>query len=192
MKKVFAIAIAAALMTSAGSVAAQEVNWNYIGGGYQATNINPRGFDSRSFDSWYGEGSAALGSNGFIQGRYTKGMDADFPSGVAAVSLGLRTGLDERTDLYGKVTAAIVVQDRQDFDKYNYSAEVGVRAQAWDRVELRGGVGATEPRDARFDSIRWYGTVGAEYALTPSLRLGADVRGKSRVLEGQIGLRAYF
>lgn len=187
MKKVFAIAVAAALFASAGSVSAQSVNWNYVGAGYVASDV-----ENRSFDSWYGEGSAALGNVGFIQGRYTKGMDADFPSGVAAVSLGLRTALDERTDLYGKVTAATVVADRGDFDKYAYSAEAGVRAQVWDRVELRGGVGATELRDARFDSLRWYGTVGAEYALTPSLRLGADVRGKSRDLEGQIGLRAYF
>lgn len=188
MKKLFSVILASALALGAVACSpAQAADWNYVGGGYAASDVR-----SVEADALFAEGSFELTKNVFVQGKFLKGMDADFDTSVVSGSIGLKTALDESTDLYGKFTAATVVENVQAFDKYAYEAEAGIRAQVTDRVELRGGVVAANLRDARFDTVQWLGTAGAEFKLTDSLRLGADVRGKDNVLEGQLGLRLYF
>ena len=183
MKKIIAVMLAAALVTA--PVAAAD--WNYVGGGYAAADVK-----TASADALFGEASVSLGQNMFVQGKFLKGMDRDFDTSVVSVSGGLRTALDDRTDLYGKVTASTVVENRYAFENYAYEAEGGIRAQVTDRIELRGGVVAANLRAATLDSVQWLGTAGAEFALTPSIRLAADVRGKEGVLEGAAGVRVYF
>lgn len=194
MKKFVAIVLAA--VVAVGAVAckpAAAADWTYVGGGYSYADVKSN-VDSRSVsaDAVFGEASVELTDWAFVQGRFVKGNDSDFDSSVVGLSLGLKHALDDKTDLYGKVTASSVVENRYAYDKYAYEAEAGVRAQITERVELRGGVIATELRDARLDSVRYLGTAGVEFALTPSIRLGVDVRGKSNVLEGTAGVRLYF
>lgn len=186
MKKFIAIAIAAAL--SLGTVAtASAADWSYLEGAYTVADVN-----NRSGDGYLVGGSAALGQNAFVQAQYTNGADSDFNAGVAAISVGLHGNVTENSDLYGKFTASSVVNDRANYEKYGYTAEAGIRSQVADRLELRGGVIAGNLRDRRFEDVAWMATAGAEYALTETLRVGVDVRGKDDVLEGQVGLRVYF
>lgn len=194
MNKVVSIVFAGLIAVGALAVSpAKAADWTYVSGGYTyadaKASVNNRDV---SADAVFGEVSVALTDWAFVQGRFDKGMDQDFDTSVVGVSFGLNRKLDERTDLYGKVTASSVVENRYAYDKYAYEAEVGLRAQVTERVELRGGVIATELRDARLDSVRYLGTAGVEFALTPSIRLGLDVRGKDNLFEGQAGVRLYF
>ena len=188
MKKIFTVMLASAI--ALGAVACQPAaaaDWNYVGGGYATSDVK-----SANADAIFGEGSLAVGKYGFVQGSLLKGMDADFDTSVVSVSGGLHKQLDERTDLYAKVTASTPLENRYLYESFAYEAEGGVRAQVTDRIELRGGVVAANLRDAELSSVQWLGTAGAEFALTPALRVGADVRGKEDVLEGRVALRFYF
>lgn len=192
MKKFVAVvALGLAALGFAGSASA--VDWTYVGGGYSYANVETS-YSNRdvSADAFFGEASVALTDWAFVQGKFVKGADQDFDTSVAAVSVGLNKSLDERTDLYGKVTASAALENRYAYENYAYEAEAGIRAQVTERVELRGGVVATEIRQASLSELRYLGTAGVEFALTPSLRLGFDVRAKDSVLEGLAGVRLYF
>ena len=188
MKKLFSVLLLALTLVGAPAMAQQSAtNWTYAEVTYSASDV-----EDRSFDSYSVGGSLALGEHLFVQGAYTNGLDTDLEAGAASVSAGLRDALTSKTDLYGKVTGSVLVSDRKSQEKYEYTAEAGLRSQVTDTLELRGGVIAGNLRDQSWDSITWLGTAGAELALTKNLRLGADVRGKDGWLEGQLGLRLYF
>lgn len=194
MKKFGAIVLAA--IVAVGALAckpADAADWTYVAGGYSYADAKSSVTNRDvSADAVFGEVSVALTDWAFVQGRFDKGMDQDFDTSVVGVSFGLNRALDEKADVYGKVTATSTVENRFAYEKYAYEAEAGIRAQVTDRVELRGGVIATELRQASLSELRYLGTAGVEFALTPNIRLGADVRGKSDLLEGQVGVRLYF
>lgn len=191
MIKLGAVALIAGL--AIGCAPAKAADWTYASIGYTYTDAKDKVTNRRaSGDGVIGEISYAVTDWMFVQGRLEKSADADFDTSVAGLSLGLNKSLDDRTDIYGKVSATSVVENRRDLNKYGYEFETGVRAQITERFELRGGVIATELRSQRLDSVRYLGTAGVEFALTPSIRLAADVRGKDGLFEGQAGVRLYF
>lgn len=185
MKKiVLALALS---MGFAGTAAAAD--YSYLGASYSASDI-----ENRSSDRYTVEGSLELGPALYVQAGYTNGMDRDFDMGVARVGVGLHTSLTEggRVDLYGQVSALAVVADREDRRKFNYEAEVGLRNQLTDNFEIRGGVIASNLVDRRFEDVKYFGTVGAEFALTENWKLGLDYLGSSDYNEATLGLRVYF
>lgn len=193
MKKFFTAIIVCVLALGV-SLPAAAGDWTYVGGGYTYADVRSN-VDNRDVnaDGLFGEVSVGVTDWLFVQGKFLKGNDQDFDTSVAAVSVGLNKALDDKTQLYGKVTGSTVVENRYAYENYAYEAEAGLRAKVTDRLELRGGVIATDLRDAEWDAVRWQGTAGAEFALTPSIRLGADVRGdRHGDLEGQVGVRLYF
>lgn len=185
MKKIlFSIALAFGMI---GTAAAAD--YSYIGASYSASDI-----ENRSSDRYTVEGSLEVGPALYVMAGYTNGMDRDFDAGVARVGVGLHTELTEggRVDLYGQLSALAVVADRQDQRKYNYEAEVGLRNQLTENLELRGGIVASNLVDRRFEDVKYFGTVGAEFALTENWKLGLDYLGSSDYNEATLGLRVYF
>lgn len=161
---------------------AQAADWSYVEVAYSAQDLNNRSSDLASLN-----GSFEVGEHVFFQGGYAKGLDADLEAGVVSAAVGLHDG-----PLYGKVIVSAVVANREDFDKYAFSAEVGARTNITENLELRGGVIADGLRQQKFDDVTWLGTVGLEYAFTDAFRVGVDVKGKSDYAEGRIGARWYF
>lgn len=192
MKK-YALMIASVLAFGLISAPAVASDWDYVGGGYVYASVEDN-YNNRDLnaDAVFVEVSKSLTDWLFVQGSFAKGNDADLDTSVVGLSLGLNKALDDATQIYGKVTASSVVENRYAYESYAYEAEAGVRAHVTDRIELRGGVIATDLRDARLDSVRYLGTAGVEFALTPSIRLGADVRSNGDDTEGKVGVRLYF
>jgi hypothetical protein len=183
MKKMIFVLFAAVLALSACSPAAKAADYTYVSGSY--TTVDVRDY---SFDGYGLEGSLSLGDHLFVEAGYTNSDDSDFGAGVAKVGVGFRDAVTENTDLYGVGSALIKVDNRADFDKYTYEVEVGLRTQLFDRVEVRGGVIATDVTR----SSEFLGTAGAEFAVTKNIRIAADLVGKKDVLGGQLGVRLYF
>lgn len=185
MKKFFAVLITAvALAFSAG--AATAADWDYVKAGVIANDVR-----DVSFNSYTVGGSKSIGDLFFVQGNYTNANDADVSAAALDLSVGVRANLLPRSDVYGKVTGSVLIEDVGALDQYSWEAEAGIRTQILKNVELRGGVIAADMRDTE-NGVVWLGTAGAEFALNDALRLGVDVRGKEDVLIGQLGLRWYF
>ena len=185
MKKIFAAVLGLGLVFAGGTACAAD--WDFVGAGYTTASIQDRSLDLVNV-----EASKSLGKFLFVQGGYEKGLDTDLKAGTASVSVGAHTLIAERADVYGKVSAESVVADRADADKYNYSGEAGVRFAATDKLELRGGAIVTDLKRSSVTDYTWYGTVGAEYKLTESFRVGVDVIGKDHVQAGRVSARFYF
>lgn len=162
---------------------ASAADYTYVGASYNTVDVR-----DASFDSYTVSGSVAVGDNLFLRAGYTNAEDADLSLGTAKVGVGYRDALTKNIDLYGVASAIVAVDDRADFNKYTYEAEAGVRAMLTDRLEVRGGVIATDLSR----SVEYFGTAGAEFAVTKNIRVGADLVGKEDVLGGQVGVRLYF
>ena len=185
MKK-FLVLIALAFAFAA--PAAMASDWDYVGAQYTATDLQ-----DRSGDGFKVEASKAIGSHLFVQGGYRNGFDSDLKAGQASLALGAHTLLGAKTDGYVLARATALVDDARDADKWGYEAEAGVRHLLTEKLEVRGAVVATELRSiSSVKDVRYFGKVGAEYAITEQFRVGADVLAKNGVTEGQVGFRVYF
>jgi hypothetical protein len=128
-----------------------------------------------------------------VQGGYRNGFDSDLKAGQASLALGAHTLLGAKTDGYVLARATALVDDARDADKWGYEAEAGVRHLLTEKLEVRGAVVATELRSiSSVKDVRYFGKVGAEYAITEQFRVGADVLAKDGATEGQVGFRVYF
>jgi hypothetical protein len=166
---------------------AQAADFNYVQAGYAVTDSA-----NRSSDSWSVAASKELGSKLYVVGNYTKGMDADLEAGVVGAGVGLHTPISTNAEIYGQVEATTVVANRNDRAKYDYRAETGVRLQLTPSLELRGGALAGNIRAQSMDEVQWRGFVGAEYALTKYVKVGATAIGKSGNMEGLATVRLYY
>lgn len=186
MKKFLsAIVVAVAMLGSVS--AANAADFNYIQGSYAAQDV-----ENRASDSWGVEVSKEVGSKLYVLGSYEKGIDSDLRQGVAAVGAGFRTAVAQRADFYVQGEATTIVADRKDVEKYGYRAESGIRWQVADSWEMRGGVLASNLREAKLDAVEWRAYAGVEYALTKYVRLSATAEGKHDELEGKAAVRLYF
>ena len=167
---------------------AMAADYDYVGAAYTATDLQDRSGDGFTVDA-----SKSIGSHLFVQGGYRNGFNSDLKAGTASLALGAHTLLGAKTDGYVLARATAVVDDRFDTDKFGYEAEAGVRHLLTERLELRGGVLATELRSiSSVKDVRYFGKVGAEYAITKQFRVGADVLAKDGVTEAAVGVRVYF
>ena len=183
MKKfVFAAVLAALSLVACKPAAAAD--YTYVGAAYTTANV-----EDSSADAFLVKGSYALNDLVFLEASYKNGFNSDvaLDAGTVKFGVGLRTAILKNMDLYGTLSSSVVVDDVRDGDKYSYEVEGGVRAQATDRLEVRAGAVAFER-----DGIRYGGKIGAEYAVTKNIRLGADVLAKDGASEAQLGARWYF
>lgn len=187
MKKFFVL-IALGLAFAVAAPAAVAAEWDYVGAAYTTTDLK-----DRSGDGFKVEASKSLGEHLFVQGGYRNGFDSDLKAGEASVALGARTMLSEKTDGYVLARATVLVDDRFDADKYGYEAEAGALHQMTDKLQVSAGVVATQLRSiSSVNDVRYFGKVGAEYAITKTVGISADVLAKDGVTEGQLGFRVYF
>lgn len=185
MKNIFRAILLAASMI--GMTVANAADFNYVEASYAAQDVQ-----NRSADSWGVAFSKEVGSKLYVLGSYEKGIDSDLRQGVAAVGVGFHTPVATAADIYAQVEATTVVADRKDSEKYGYRAESGIRWQVSDSWELRGGVLASNLREAKLDAVEWRAYAGVEYALTKYVRLSATAEGKHDELEGKAAVRLYF
>ena len=186
MKNIFRAILLAASMIGSVS-AANAADFNYIQGSYAAQDV-----ENRASDSWGVEVSKEVGSKLYVLGSYEKGIDSDLRQGVASVGVGFHTPVATAADIYAQVEATTIVADRKDVEKYGYRAESGIRWQVADSWEMRGGVLASNLREAKLDAVEWRAYAGVEYALTKYVRLSATAEGKHDELEGKAAVRLYF
>ena len=188
MKKFFsAVVLSVGLLFAAGTVSAAD--YDYAGLTYSATD-----YDNRSGDRGALEVSKSLTDTFYVVGGYSTGFDRDFGAGVVSVGVGAHNTITDagNLDLYGQVTGLVVVNDRADYSKYNYEFEVGLRHQLTDKFEVRTAAIATNLRDRRFEDVKYFGAVTAEYALTDAWRLSVGYVGSRGYNEGNVGVRWYF
>ena len=111
------------------------------------------------------QGSKSLNNYTFVQLSYSDSTNRWFAPGDVTATVGVHAFLTPKLDAYGKFNVSSIVNDQLGRDRMAYSAEGGVRYLVNDSWTVRGGVGAANLREAKLDSVQWYGTVGAEYAF---------------------------
>jgi Ax21 family sulfation-dependent quorum factor len=165
-----------ALGMSAVASAAEGLSYNYVEGGYVATNT-----DAGDADGWGVNGSGAIADNLHVFGGYSgQKTDDETIGGVRfdgfdvdqwRVGLGYNHPVAANTDLLARV--AYESYDVEGFDTDGYSAEVGVRsalAQNFEGYALAGYEDGDE-----FDGD-FYGRVGAQVKFNQNWGLTGDVK----------------
>ncbi len=170
---VLALALAAALPFAAS--AAEGVSYNYVQGGYVATNG-----DGADADGFGVDGSVAVHPNFHLFGGFANqeidGTNIDFDTWRAGVGYNLQ--VSPKADLLARVAYEKFDAGRDLFgnrlDADGYSAEVGVRGALtpnFDGYALAG----YEDYDNGFDGD-FYGRLGANVKFNQSWGLNADVK----------------
>jgi hypothetical protein len=187
MKNVI-LGLMAATMLVMGSTQVQAADYNYVGLSYDttATPIN------------VGDGMSVAGSYQFsdhfygVLGYKADGFNNDVSASVATIGLGVKTPLTDKLDLFGVWSGAVITENAFEFSEYNYTLQGGLRYQAYDNVELRTSVGVSNLGNSVNDN--WYGSVGAEYALTDTgnWRVGVDLVASPELNQVHTSLRWYY
>ena len=190
-KSLLALTLLAALPFAAS--AAEGLSYNYVEGGYVATNA-----DGGDADGWGINGSGALSDNFHIFGGYTfqktddqniggfrfDGVDVD----QWRVGLGYNHPIAANTDLLARV--AYENYKVEDFDSEDaYSAEVGVRSAFTPNFE---GYALAGYEDGdQFDGD-FYGRVGAQVKFNQSWGITGDVKFSDGDTQYFVGPRLTF
>jgi len=167
-KTLIALAIVAAAPLS---LAAQELNYNFIEAGYFRTNLSG-GFPNA--DGWGVGGSVALGSNFQLFGEYSNqelsrtSIDYD----QWRIGFGYRHGLSSNADLLARI-AYEKVDFGSGFDADGYSAEVGVRGSLAPSFEGWVLAGYSDSSGASGD---FYGRLGGQYKFNRQWGISAEAR----------------
>jgi Ax21 family sulfation-dependent quorum factor len=168
MKRHFlALALLAALPFAAS--AADGISYNYVQGGYVATNTN-----SGDADGWGLAGSAALSQNFHVFGNYSnqdlKAVNADFNQW--RVGVGYNRAVSQRIDLLTRV-AYEKFDAGSGVDTDGYSVEAGLRGAMTPMVEGYALAGYEDGKD--FDGD-FYGKLGAQVKFNRNWGVAADVK----------------
>jgi Ax21 family sulfation-dependent quorum factor len=186
-KSLLALTLLAALPFTAS--AAEGLSYNYVEGGYVATNRDG-GVDS---DGWGLNGSAAISDNFHIFGGYTgEETDANGFDGVNVdqrrVGVGYNRPVATNTDLLARV--AYENTKVQGFDSVDgYSAEVGVRSALAPNFE---GYAMAGYEDAEKVDGDFYGRVGAQVKFNQSWGITGDVKFSDDDTQYFVGPRLSF
>ena len=158
-----------ALTLSAAASAAEGLSYNYLEGGYVASNLQ----DSPDADGWGVAGSAAIAPSFHLFGNYsTQELDnTDFDIENWRLGAGYNHELGARTDLLARVAYERYETDVRDFD--GYSVEVGVRGALTPRFEGYALAGYEDGSDYDGD---FYGRVGAQMKFNQNWGLTGDVK----------------
>jgi Ax21 family sulfation-dependent quorum factor len=198
--KLAALALLAvpALGLSAAASAADGLNYNYVEGGYIATNSDV------DADGWAVNASAALSPNFSLFGSYSGQKTDAFTAGGVRVDsanadqwrlgVGYNYGISANTDLvaraaYDKYKVDDVTVGGINYgggDVNGYSAEVGVRSALTSNLEGYALAGYEDSKDFNGD---FYGRVGAQVKFNPNWGLSGDVKFASGDTQYVIGPR---
>jgi Ax21 family sulfation-dependent quorum factor len=185
-----ALSLLAALPLAAHAQQASGLNYNYVEGGYVATNLDndDNDLDAEGFG---GNASLALSDNFHLFGGFSAQESDDFSFlgqrvetdvNQWRVGLGYNLPIAATTDLvaraaYEKFEVDDVTVDGQRFDVNDgddgYSAEVGVRTAFTSNFEGHAFAGYEDFGDGADD---FYGRVGAQVKFNPNWGISGDVK----------------
>lgn len=167
-RHILAFALAAAMPFAAS--AADGIKYNYVQGGYVATNT-----DTGDADGWGLEGSAALNQNFHLFGSFANQElkdfdDVDFDQWRAGI--GYNRQVSQRMDLLTRV-AYEKFDAGNGLDADGYSVEAGVRGAMTPMLEGYALAGYEDGDE--FDGD-FYGRLGAQVKFNPNWGVAADVK----------------
>ena len=178
-KSLLALSLLTALAASATASAAEGLSYNYVEGGYTATNLK----DAPDSDGWGLNGSVAIAPNFHIFGSYNNQDLKDIDTGYDQWRLGVGYNheISQKVDLVTRVayekfkTDSFTVGDvRFPGDSLDgYSAEVGVRAAIVPHLEGYALAGYEDGKDYDGD---FYGRLGAQAKFNQNWGISADVK----------------
>ncbi len=178
-KSLLALSLLSALAASATASAAEGLSYNYVEGGYTATNLK----DAPDSDGWGLNGSVAIAPNFHVFGSYNNQDLKDIDTGYDQWRLGIGYNheISQKVDLVTRVayekfkTDSFTVGDvRFPGDSVNgYSAEVGVRAAIIPHLEGYALAGYEDGKDYDGD---FYGRLGAQAKFNQNWGISADVK----------------
>ncbi len=166
-RTLLALSLFAALPFAAS--AAESVSYNYVQGGYVATDA-----DGGDADGYGIDGSVAIHDNFHIFGGYNRQETDDFNIDVDQWKLGVgyNYGINDKVDLVTRVAyQKLDVENAIDFD--GYSAEVGVRGAIGEKFEGYAFAGYEDYEE--FDGD-FYGRLGATVKFNQNWGLNGDVK----------------
>ena len=179
-RSLLALTLLAALPIAAS--AADGISYNYVQGGYVATNT-----DSGDADGWGLDGSAALSPNFHIFGSYAnqnlKDFDADFDQW--RVGVGYNHQISPNMDLLTRV-AYEKFDAGNGLDADGYSVEAGVRGAMTSNLEGYALAGYEDGDE--FDGD-FYGRLGAQVKFTPNWGVAGDVKFSDGDTQWMVGPR---
>lgn len=177
-KKLFA-ALALLAATPLAASAAEGISYNYVEGGYAATNLK----DASDADGWGLNGSVAIAPNFHVFGSYANQDFDDYNYGYDQWRLGVgyNREISQNADLVTRI--AYEKYQGDDFSiggvRYNgedtdgYSAEVGVRGSLLPSLEGYAMAGYEDGQDYDGD---FYGRLGAQVKFNPNWGITGDVK----------------
>lgn len=178
-KSLLALSLLSALAASATASAAEGLSYNYVEGGYTATNLK----DAPDSDGWGLNGSVAIAPNFHVFGSYNNQDLKDIDTGYDQWRLGVGYNheISQKVDLVTRVayekfkTDSFTVGDvRFPGDSLDgYSAEVGVRAAIIPHLEGYALAGYEDGKDYDGD---FYGRLGAQAKFNQNWGISADVK----------------
>lgn len=167
-----ALALAAGLSLSAmaANAGAQDLSYNYVQGGFSATNT-----DGADAEGWGGEASFAVHPNFHVFGGYSTQEidDSNVDLENARFGVGYNHPIASNTDLLTRVAYENFQADEAGFDEDGWSAEVGVRSALTRNFEGYALAGYEDGDD--FDGSA-YGRVGGQLKFSPNWGVTGDVK----------------
>jgi Ax21 family sulfation-dependent quorum factor len=167
-----ALALAAALPFAAS--AAEGVSYNYVQGGYVATNG-----DGADADGFGIDGSVAVHPNFHLFGGYANQEidDTNIDFDQWRVGVGYNLEVSPRADLLARVAYEKFDAGRDFFgnriEADGYSVEVGVRSALTTNLE---GYALAGYEDYGSNADDFYGRLGAQYKFNPNWGISGDVK----------------
>ncbi|MGH8075850.1 MAG: diffusible signal factor-reguated Ax21 family protein [Lysobacter sp.] len=192
-RSLIALSLLSALTLGATASAAEGVSYNYVEGGYIATDT-----DAGDADGWALNGSAAIAPNFHIFGGYSGQKTDDFT--VAGVNfegvdvdqwragLGYNHEISPAADLVTRVAYEKAEVDGGGTAD-GYSVEAGVRGALASNFEGYAMAGYEDGKD--FDGD-FYGRVGAQVKFNPTWGISGDVKFADGDTQYFIGPRITF
>src|SRR5688500_16612493 len=169
-KLIVALAALSAIGLAGAASAAEGVSYNYVQGGYVATDAE--GADAEGFG---GEASFAIHPNFHVFGGYSNqeidDSSVDLENWRAGV--GYNHPVSANTDLLTRVAYENFQADEVGFDEDGWSAEVGVRSALTTHLEGYALAGYEDGDD--FDGSA-YGRLGGQVKFNPNWGLTGDVK----------------
>ena len=161
--------------------AADGISWNYVQGGYVATDPNHSGLDADGFGL---DGSVAIHENFHLFGGWQNQEfdDTNFDFDQYRFGVGYNHAIAPKIDLVTRV-AYEKLDAGPNLDVDGYSTEVGVRGAANDMFE---GYAMAGWEDFERVDGDFYGKVGAQVKFNPNWGLAGDIK----FIEG--GDKQYF
>jgi Ax21 family sulfation-dependent quorum factor len=178
-KSLLALSFLSALTASAAAAAAEGVSYNYVEGGYTATNLK----DSSDSDGWGLNGSVAIAPNFHLFAGYNNQdlKDLNYGYDQWRVGVGYNHEVSQKVDLvtrvaYEKFKADSFTDGEERFAGESldgYSAEVGVRAAIVPHLE---GYAMAGYEDGKHYDGDFYGRLGAQAKFNQNWGISADVK----------------